>query len=64
MLVDFDKRDTVTLKGLAITAIVFHNSFHLVSPVHQSEFGFNPVRFHRFLQALGHPELTHTWKLV
>lgn len=57
MLNDLDQRDTTLLKGLAITAIVFHNFFHLVSPVRENEFAFDPVRFHLFLGTLGHPAL-------
>ncbi len=30
MQLEFDKRDTAVLKGIAIAAIVFHNFFHVV----------------------------------
>jgi peptidoglycan/LPS O-acetylase OafA/YrhL len=34
---------------LAITAIVFHNFFHAVVPVHENEFSFDPARFSAFV---------------
>ena len=52
---DLDRKDTAILKGLAITAIVFHNFFHLVIPVHQNEFSFDAARFPVFLEYLGRP---------
>jgi peptidoglycan/LPS O-acetylase OafA/YrhL len=55
MLRDLDKRDTLVLKGLAISAIVFHNFCHLVGPVHQDELTFKPGRFVVFLKALHDP---------
>ena len=55
MLGDLDKRDTLLLKGLAISAIVFHNFFHLVCPAHQNEFSFNPARFWVFLKTVNSP---------
>lgn len=54
---DMDLRDTTVLKGLAISAIVFHNFFHAVSPVGQNEFTFDPARFQRLLAALSHGSL-------
>lgn len=57
MLRDFDHRDSAILKGLAISAIVFHNFFHAVSPVHQNEFTFDPSRFDVFLNTVIHPAL-------
>lgn len=56
MLIDLDKRDTKVLKGLAISAIVFHNYFHVVSPARQNEFHFDPRRFWLFLQTVEQPE--------
>ena len=55
MLVQLDKKDTAVLKGLAISAIVFHNFFHLVVPIHENEFSFDAGRFQVFLQYLVHP---------
>jgi len=55
MLGDLDKRDTLLLKGLAISAIVFHNFFHLVCPARQNEFSFNPERFWVFLKTVNSP---------
>src|SRR5260221_10559693 len=57
MLSDLNKRDTTVLKGLAITAIVLHNFFHLVSPVHPNEFAFDAARFRLFLDIVKHPSL-------
>ena len=50
-----DKKDTAILKGLAISAIVFHNFFHVIGPVHENEFNFNPARYPIFLQTVVHP---------
>jgi peptidoglycan/LPS O-acetylase OafA/YrhL len=55
MLADLDKRDTAVLKGLAISAIVFHNYFHIVSPTRQNEFHFYSPRFRLFLETVVHP---------
>ncbi len=55
MLRELDKKDTAILKGLAISAIVFHNFFHLVIPVHENEFSFQPGRFSVFLEYLRNP---------
>lgn len=55
MLRDLDKRDTLVLKGLAISAIVFHNFCHLAGPVQQDELSFNPARFALFLKSLHDP---------
>lgn len=52
---DLDKKDTAILKGLAISAIVFHNFFHVIGPVHENEFSFDPARFPVFLHAVVHP---------
>ena len=57
MLRDLDLKDTSILKGLAISAIVLHNYFHVVSPVHQNEFTFDPARFQVFLHTVARPEL-------
>ncbi len=53
-----DARDTTILKGIAIFAIVFHNFFHAVSPVHQNEFTFDPKRFLLFLHTVREPALS------
>ena len=57
MLIELDKKDTAILKGLAICAIVFHNFFHLLGPVHENEFTFDPSRFPVFLQTVIHPSM-------
>lgn len=54
-LMDLDVKDTTILKGLAITSIVFHNFFHIVVPVHENEFTFDPARFWTFVQYLSDP---------
>ncbi len=56
-LIDLDIRDTTILKGLAISAIVLHNYFHLLSPVHENEFAFDPNHFRVFLATVVHPML-------
>lgn len=53
--IDFDRRDTLVLKALGISAIVFHNFFHVVSPVHQDEFTFAGARFWVLLKELSTP---------
>jgi len=58
LLRDLDKRDTTVLKGLAISAIVFHNFFHVLGPVHENEFSFNPARFSVFVQNVVNPSTT------
>lgn len=55
MLRQLDLRDTLTLKGAAILAIVFHNYFHLISPAHENEFDFASTRFGAFLSAVRDP---------
>ena len=55
MLRELDKRDTLLLKGLAISAIVFHNFFHLISPAGQNEFTFNAARFWTLLNCFKNP---------
>ena len=55
LLGDLDKKDTAILKGLAISAIVFHNFFHVIGPVHENEFSFDSARFPVFLQTVVHP---------
>ncbi len=57
MIVDLDKRDTVVLKGIAISAIVFHNFYHFISPVRQNEFSFHPELFWILLKSLHDPIL-------
>lgn len=55
MLRELDLKDTLTLKGAAILAIVFHNYFHFIGPVHENEFDFVPTRFGAFLSAVQDP---------
>lgn len=55
LLQDLDTRDSAILKGLAITAICLHNFLHLITPVRQNEFAFDPARFTLFLQTAQHP---------
>src|SRR5512146_540068 len=57
MLSDLDFRDVTALKGLAISAIVFHNYFHLINPAHENEFDFDPMRFRVLLETIVHPSL-------
>lgn len=44
-----DEKDSLALKGAAILAIVLHNYFHLISPVTENEFNFDPDRFQALL---------------
>lgn len=55
LLEDLDKKDTAILKGLAISAIVFHNFFHVIGRVRENEFTFDSARFAVFLHAVVHP---------
>src|SRR5258708_38928610 len=57
LLWTLDTRDTIVLKGMAISAIVFHNFFHLVGAVHENEFTFDPRRFLIFLHTVRQPAL-------
>lgn len=57
MLRDLDQTDTSVLKGLAISAIVLHNYFHAIGPVHQNEFVFHPDQFWVFVGQIHHPSL-------
>jgi hypothetical protein len=41
MTLAFSTRDTLALKGAAISAIVLHNFFVYLGPVKVNEFGFN-----------------------
>lgn len=50
-----DAKDSTTLKGMAILAIVLHNYFHLLSPAKEDEFTFDPARFHTLLATLRQP---------
>jgi len=50
MFQNLDKRDSLILKALAISAIVFHNYFHWVGPVRQDEFTFGAERFWVFVK--------------
>jgi len=52
---EFDTRDCLVLRGLAILAISFHNYFHLLSNVKENEFDFSPQRFLSYLAALHSP---------
>ncbi len=52
-----DLEDTIVLKGIAILAIVLHNYFHLLIPVHENEFSYDPARLAAFLQAMRDPRL-------
>jgi peptidoglycan/LPS O-acetylase OafA/YrhL len=54
---ELDTRDTAVIKGLAISAIVLHNFFHVVSPVRENEFTFDPARFSLFLETVRQPAL-------
>ncbi|HEY1577788.1 MAG TPA: acyltransferase [Terracidiphilus sp.] len=54
-LTDLDRRDTAILKAIAIFAIVFHNFFHVLGPVHENEFNFDAGRFPVFLHTVVHP---------
>jgi len=53
--VEIDAKDSTTLKGMAILAVVLHNYFHLLSPVKEDEFSFDPARFHALLAAIRQP---------
>jgi peptidoglycan/LPS O-acetylase OafA/YrhL len=55
MLENLDRRDTLILKGLGISAIVLHNFFHLIGPVHENEFAFGPEGFRAFVKSLSTP---------
>ena len=52
-----DLEDTLVLKGIGILAIVLHNYFHLLIPVHENEFSYDPARLAAFLQAMRDPRL-------
>lgn len=56
-LTSLDRRDTAILKAIAIAAIVFHNFFHVLGPVHENEFTFDAARFPVFLQTVVHPSM-------
>lgn len=55
LLQDLDPVDSSILKALAITVICLHNFLHLITPVRQNEFSFDPARFTLFLQSAQHP---------
>ncbi|KAA6465176.1 acyltransferase [Acidobacteria bacterium AB60] len=55
--IELDGRDTIILKGVAISLIVLHNFFHAVSPAEGNEFAFHPGDFAVFLDAVRHPSL-------
>jgi len=54
---ELDTRDTTILKGLAISAIVLHNFFHLLSPARENEFVFHQGGLGVFLRTVQHPSL-------
>ena len=51
----FSITDTLILKGIAIAAIALHNYFHLLGPVKENEFEFDPARWSVFLVAMQDP---------
>jgi peptidoglycan/LPS O-acetylase OafA/YrhL len=56
MLRALDRRDTLVMKALAISAIVFHNYFHLIgNSVRENEFDFDAARFQRLLDIVPDP---------
>lgn len=57
LLQDLDVTDSAILKALAITLILLHNFFHVVSPARQNEFSFSADRFTVFLQTIQQPSL-------
>jgi peptidoglycan/LPS O-acetylase OafA/YrhL len=58
MLRALARRDTVVMKALAISAIVFHNYFHLLAnSVRENEFDFDAARFRRLMEVLPDPAL-------
>jgi peptidoglycan/LPS O-acetylase OafA/YrhL len=57
MLRNLDRRDTLVLKGVAISAIVFHNYFHAIGPVRENEFVFSAAVFQMFQKTLNNPIL-------
>jgi len=52
-----DLEDTLVLKGIGILAIVLHNYFHLLIPVHENEFSYDPARLAAFLDAMRDPRM-------
>ena len=52
-----DLEDTLALKGIAILAIVLHNYFHLLVPIRENEFSYDPARLAAFLDAMRDPRL-------
>jgi peptidoglycan/LPS O-acetylase OafA/YrhL len=56
-LTSLDRHDTAILKGIAIAAIVFHNFFHVLGPVHENEFTFDAARFPVFLHTVVQPSM-------
>ena len=52
---ELTRRDTAALKAIAISAIVFHNFFHLLGQVHENEVDFEPTRFPAFIAAVQDP---------
>ncbi len=53
----FDVTDTLILKGIAIASITLHNYYHLLGPIKENEFDFDPARFRVFLHSLQDPRL-------
>jgi hypothetical protein len=51
MATNLTKDDVTVLKGLAISAIVFHNFFHSIfHKTQENEINFDPARFTYFLR--------------
>lgn len=58
MLRCLDRRDTLVMKALAISAIVFHNYFHVIHySVRENEFDFDPNRFWLLSKTMDNPVL-------
>jgi peptidoglycan/LPS O-acetylase OafA/YrhL len=53
-----DRTDTAVLKGVAILAIAFHNFSHILTPVGENEFSFDPGRVSRFFHTVCDPHYT------
>ena len=56
MLRCLDRRDTLVMKAIAISAIVFHNYFHVICySVRENEFDFDSARFWLLSKAMTDP---------
>ena len=51
-------KDTLVLKGIAIGAIALHNYYHVLGPVKENEFEFDPARYIVFLHSIQDPRQT------